>query len=163
MFAVYTPSDEKFALLYLKPKEKKLFDQLPDFEKKHSVIVARKMLALSRLHSEVEPGKLARIGLLHDIGKILEKNTIITKSWLVIIRFLLPGLYDRLAVLGEKDGRFRRFYLHKHHGAKGAELLAPLQVDDDLLSALKNHDNDKLTASNESIEIKLLKQADSSI
>ncbi|MDD5382622.1 MAG: HD family phosphohydrolase, partial [Candidatus Margulisbacteria bacterium] len=71
MFSVYTKADEAFARSYLNIEEMALFAQLPGFEKKHAVIVARKMLDSAQHYPGLDQRKLARLGLLHDIGKIM--------------------------------------------------------------------------------------------
>ena len=140
MFSSYTKADEAFARSYLNIQEMALFNQLPGFEKRHAVVVARKMLESAARYRELDPRKLVRLGLLHDIGKVAERNSIMTKSMLVIIRFFLPGFYNRLAELGKENPRFRRFHIHKHHGAVGAELLEKIGVSSDILSIIAKHD-----------------------
>ena len=54
--------------------------QLPGFEKKHAVEVARKMLAEVFGRPEFDERKVAKIGLLHDIGKILGKPSEIGRA-----------------------------------------------------------------------------------
>lgn len=162
MFACYKKEDEKFAQHYLTIQEMSLFNQLPDFEKKHGVVVARKMLALAPKPSQLDERKLARLGLLHDIGKVMERNTITTKSLLVIIRFIWPKLYQLLAARGEHDLRWRRFYVHRHHGELGAHMLEKIGVSGDILSALAQHDpHANPLYVPRTLEEKLLGQADS--
>ncbi|MFA6169948.1 MAG: HDIG domain-containing metalloprotein [Candidatus Margulisiibacteriota bacterium] len=164
LFSVYSKNDEKFAGLYLKPQELALFNQLPGFEKKHSVVVARKMLAMSRLHPELDPNKLARIGLLHDIGKVLEHNSITTKALLVILRFFFPCLYETLAERGRTNPRFRRIYLYKYHGQLGAEMLGKLGVAQDILTAVRKHDSKvEPPAKGDPLELALLQKSDSTL
>jgi len=162
MFSVYTPADEAFVRAYLNSEEMALFNQLPKFEQRHAVVVARKMLELALYNPELDPRKLVKLGLLHDIGKIAERNTVATKSVLVIIRFLLPWLYDFLADRGEKHNRWRRFYIHKHHGAVGAALLARLGESSEIVLMVKKHDPlIEPFAADDPVELKILQQADS--
>jgi putative nucleotidyltransferase with HDIG domain len=162
MFSVFDSADEKFARASLNDQEFSLFDQLPSFEKKHAVVVARKMLIFSVKNQELDRQKLIKLGLLHDIGKILEKNSVFSKSLLVAIRFLLPGFYNWLAERGKVDYRFKRFYIHKHHGAVGAELLAGIGESSEFLSIIKKHDpRVEPFGPEDPIELKLLQQADS--
>jgi len=162
MFSKYSKADEAFARSYLDIQEMALFNQLPGFEKKHAVVVARKMLESSSRHRELDPRKLVRLGLLHDIGKVLERNSIITKSILVIIRFFLPKYYDHLARLGKDNPRFRRYYIHKHHGAVGAELLEKIGESSEILSIIAKHDPRVEPLGPETpIEQRILNEADS--
>ena len=162
MFSKYTKVDKAYAQTYLNIEEMSLFNQLPDFEKKHSVVVGRKMLAASRLYPELDPRKLVKLGLLHDIGKVAEHNSIVTKSILVIFRFFLPRLYNWVADLGKDNKLFYRYYVHKHHGAIGAQLLAKIGESSELLSIIKKHDPFvEPFGSNDPIELKILQEADS--
>ena len=162
MFSAYTRADEAFARSFLGSSEFALFNQLPGFEKRHAVVVARRMLDLAFYNPELDQRKLVRLGLLHDIGKVAERNSVVTKSMLVIIRFLFPGFYDWLANRGKDDPRFRRFYIHKHHGAVGAELLAKIGVSGEFLSIIKKHDpRIEPFGPEDPIELKILQEADS--
>lgn len=161
MFSIYTKADEAFARSYLNIQEMALFNQLPGFEKKHAVVVARKMLDAAQRYPDLDQRKLARLGLLHDIGKVAERNSILTKSILVIVRFFLPGLYNRLADIGKEHPRFRRFYIHKHHGAVGAELLEKIGESSEILSIIKKHDpRIEPFGPEDPIELKILQEAD---
>ncbi|MFH1347294.1 MAG: HDIG domain-containing metalloprotein [Candidatus Margulisiibacteriota bacterium] len=162
MFSRYTKADEIFARGYLNIEEMSLFNQLPGFEKRHAVVVARKMFDAAHNNPELDQRKLVKLGLLHDIGKIAERNSVVTKSILVIIRFLFPGLYDRLAEMGKDNPRFRRYYIHKHHGAVGAELLAKIGETSEILSIIAKHDpRIEPLGPNTPLEQKMLNEADS--
>ena len=162
MFSKYTKADEAFARSYLNIEEMSLFNQLPGFEKRHAVVVARKMLEAAHGRPELDERKIVKLGLLHDIGKVAERNSIITKSILVIIRFLLPVLYDRLAEIGKDNPRFRRYYIHKHHGAVGAELLEKIGETSEILSIIAKHDpRIEPFGRKDPIELKILQEADS--
>ena len=162
MFSRYTKADKAFAQSYLNIEEMALFNQLPGFEKKHAVVVARKMLEAAKQHRELDERKLVKLGLLHDIGKIVEKNSVLTKATLVILRFFLPGLYDHLADRGETDPRLRRYYIHKHHGAVGAQLLEKIGESSDILAMIAKHDPRYNPFDEETpIEQKILNDADS--
>ncbi len=157
MFSVYTKADEIFARGYLQGEELALFNQLPSFEKKHSVTVARRMLELAVYNPELDQRKLVKLGLLHDVGKVAERNSIFTKSVLVIIRFFSPSFYDWLA-----DRGVRKFYIHKHHGAVGAEMLEKIGVSGEFLSIVKKHDpRVEPFGPEDPIELRILQQADS--
>ena len=162
MFSCYTRIDESFARGSLNIDEFALFNQLPDFEKKHSVTVGRKMLELALSNPELDSRKLVKLGLLHDIGKVVEHNSILSKSVLVIIRYFLPGLYDWLADRGEKKPFLRRFYIHKHHGAVGAKLLEKIGETSEILGIIAKHDpRVEPFGPDDPIELKILQQADS--
>ncbi|MFH1361536.1 MAG: hypothetical protein ABIH69_02640, partial [bacterium] len=97
----------------------------------------------------------------HDIGKVLENNSIWTKAMLVLIRFFLPPLYDYLADIGQNKPLLRRFYIHKHHGAEGAKLLEKIGETSDILAMIAKHDprSNPLDVATP-LELKLLIEAD---
>jgi putative nucleotidyltransferase with HDIG domain len=162
MFSRYSSADAAFAHSYLNIQEMALFNQLPGFEKKHAVVVAKKMLESARRDKKLDERKIVRLGLLHDIGKISERNTVMTKSILVIIRFFFPQLYHRLAERGREDPKFRRYYIHKHHGEVGARLLEKIGVSSDILSTIAKHDpRVEPLGPNISPEQRILNEADS--
>ena len=122
------------------------------------------MLEASYAHPELDLRKLVRLGLLHDIGKVLEKNSLLTKSNLVIIRYFFPKFYNRLADSGKDHRRFRRFYIHKHHGEAGARLLEQIGVSSELLSIIARHDPRIAPLGEEvPIELQMLRDADSTL
>ena len=163
MFSSYTKADAAFVASFLNIEERSLFNQLPGFEKKHSVVVAKRMLEAIHGKREFDERKITRLGLLHDIGKVAERNSIVTKSILVIIRYFFPQFYDRLAERGRGDPRFRRFYIHKHHGAVGAELLARIGESSEILSIIAKHDpRVEPFGPADPVELKMLQEADSS-
>jgi len=162
LFSAYTVADESFAHSYLNSEEMSLFNQLPSFEKKHSVTVARRIQELATYNPELDQRKLVKLGLLHDIGKLSERNTIPSKALLVIFRYFFPGWFDQLAEKGKKDGRFRKLYIHKHHGAIGAELLARIGESSEIVLMVKKHDPlVEPFSPSDPIELKILQDADS--
>ncbi|MFA5113402.1 MAG: HD domain-containing protein [Candidatus Margulisiibacteriota bacterium] len=160
--AVYLKEDDAFVRSYLSSEEVGLFNQLPTYEKKHAVIVAKKMLELALYNPELDPRKLAILGLLHDIGKVAEHNSILAKAGLVLLRFFFPYLYDRLADLGARRRLFRKFFVHKHHGLVGADMLAKIGVSGEYLMIIKKHDpRVEPFALDDPVELQILQQADS--
>ncbi len=162
LFSAYTAADEVFARNYLNSQEMSLFNQLPSFEKEHSVTVARRMQELATYNPELDQRKLVKLGLLHDIGKLSERNSVPSKAILVIFRYFFPRLFDRLAEKGKDERRFHKLYLHKHHGAVGAELLARIGESPEIVSMVKKHDPlVEPFGPGDPIELKILQDADS--
>jgi len=92
----------------------------------------------------------------------VERNSVLSKSCLVILRYFLPGVYEWLAAQGKTNKFFRRFYIHKHHGAVGAEMLAKIGVSGEFLSIIKKHDpRVEPVLEDDPIELRILQQADS--
>lgn len=161
IFCRYGKADELFARAYLNSQEIALFNQLPGFEKKHCVEVAKIMLELALYNPELDPRKLVRLGLLHDIGKSAERSGPVTKAILVVLRYLCPGIFDRLADQGENRGFLNKFYVYKHHGDIGAKLLAKMGESAEIVSIIRKHDPlVEPLQPEDPLELKILQQAD---
>lgn len=161
MSATMNEVDWHFAGRYLNIEEMALFRCLPGFEQKHCVVVAQKIEELIHGRHDVDPRKAIRLGLLHDIGKIDGHLLIFQKSFLTIIRFFIRPLYDFLADRGadKKSNKiFRKFYIHKHHGAIGAKLLEKMGEDREIVICARLHD---FPEKYDNIYMELLVKADS--
>lgn len=138
-----------------------MFFSLPEFEQKHGVVVAKKMRDEGKGIRGIDERKLIRVGLLHDIGKAAVRLSILDKSILVVLHKFASPVYDHLAKLGEGEkslGFFRKFYVHKHHGPIGAELLSKIGESRDIVEEVKSHDR---PCSSHDIYMRLLDLADS--
>lgn len=161
--AKMTEADKKIAKEYLTIKEKALFEALPEFEQKHSVVVAQKMQ--HRVHGKhnFDERKVIRLGLLHDIGKAATRLTIVDKGILVALNRLCKPLYNYFATLGENDKAFwlfRKFYVYKHHGEIGGQMLKRINEEDEIITYVVAHDTIKFEKDD---YLKLLIEADSSL
>lgn len=145
--------DRLFAYQHLSIKEAALFFSLPEFEQKHGVVVARKMLIAAKAAKDINKKKLARLGLLHDIGKSAARLSIFDKAVLVVTHKMLRPLYDLLAARGKG-----KFYVHKHHGEIGAQILSKIAEEKDIVEEVRSHDYPN---SSHDIYMALLDQADS--
>jgi putative nucleotidyltransferase with HDIG domain len=153
--------DRLFAYQHLNIKEAALFFSLPEFEQKHGVVVAQKMLKMVKGAKNMKLKKLARLGLLHDIGKSSARLSIIDKSVLVVLHRFIRPLYDLLASFGKNEKSFKyfkKFYVHKHHGEIGAEILSKIAEEKDIVEEIRSHD---FPYPAHDIYMKLLDRADS--
>jgi len=153
--------DRLFAYQHLNIKEAALFFSLPEFEQKHGVVVAKKMLITVKGAKNMKLRKLARLGLLHDIGKSAARLSIFDKSILVVFHKILSPLYDLMAGLGKNErslGILRKFYVHKHHGEIGAEILLKIAEEKDIVEEIRSHD---YPYDSHDIYMKILDRADS--
>jgi putative nucleotidyltransferase with HDIG domain len=160
MSATMNALDWHFVNRYLNPVELALFKQLPEFEQKHSVVVAQKMQEMIEGRVDVNTRLAAKIGLLHDIGKVPEHLSIFSKGMITLVRIFVRPLYEYLAAKGEKSrprGLLRKFYIHRHHGAVGAEMLEQIGADREVLICCRLHD---FPEKYDSMYMKLLRKAD---
>ena len=162
MTASMFEEDRVYARQYLDIKESAFFFGLPDYEQKHSVIVAQKMQKFAHNRTDLDIKLLVRLGLLHDIGKAATRLSVIDKSLLVILQHFLHPLYDYLASKGADDRSFflfRKFYVHKNHGRIGSEMLKRVGVDPKLSARIFEHDENPIEFRDE--YMKILNQSDS--
>lgn len=155
-----TEEDRAFVRQYLNIEESALFDNLTRYQKKHSIVVAQRMLGVIRGSEEVNEKEAVKFSLLHDIGKSAVRFSLFDLVILAIFRKLFPGLYNKLAEKGEGSSNFllRKFYVHKFHGIIGAELLRRAGVEEKIVDLVKEHD--KLPEPNDPLELMLLRQLD---
>jgi len=143
LFSRMTEEDRLLVHQHLNRAEAALFFNLPEFEQKHGVVVARKLLEEAAGIRGLDQKKLLRLGLLHDVGKSAANLSILDKGLLVILRRLAPPLYNYLAEQGKSNKALpglRKFYVHKHHGEVGAELLSNIGESQDIIEEIKRHD-----------------------
>ena len=155
-----TEDDKAFVRRYLNIEEAALFDNLSQYEKKHAIIVAQKMVDVARGSEELNEKEIAKFGLLHDIGKVAVKFSLFDKVVLVVLRRIFPPLYNGLAKKGEGRPSFilKKFYVHKFHGKIGAELLGRIGVSDKIRELVETHD--KKPEPDDPLELMLLRQLD---
>jgi len=155
--------DREFIRRRLDIKEKALFDTLPDYEKKHAVEVARRMLNAHHKDPHLDQKVLAKAGLLNDVAKAAVKLSIFAKAAMAAIKRISPSLYDRLSSKGMADGSprlYRKFFVYKHHGEIGAEMLRRIGASDEVLTCVEAHDAMKFM---DDRYLKILNDADNTI
>lgn len=157
-----TDEDRAFIAAHLRIPEASLFKLMPEDEQKHSVMIAKKMLAAAHGSAlKYDEAILAKIGLLHDVGKSAAKMSIIDRSVLVIGRRLCPPLYQRLASAGREPSArsfARKAYVHKEHASIGAEALRKAKTEERVVNIINAHD---LPASGgDPVELMFLKKID---
>ena len=153
--------DWQFVNSYLNVAEMALFKQLPEYEQKHAVETAKKMLLLGHGRIDLEERKLARIGLLHDVGKAAIRLSVLDKSYMVVLKKFLPWAYWGFATLGKKEKSwrpFRKIYVHRMHEKIGARLLARAGAESDVIAAIASH-GEKFHK-DDLVYARLLKEAD---
>jgi len=159
---VLKPSEEDllFAKSYLTIEEAALFDNLPGYEKKHAIDVARQMADVTRSSNEIKEKEIVKFALLHDIGKATIKLSLPDKAVLIVLRRILPGLYNSMAAKGESGRGFvsKKFYVHKYHAKIGAELLRRAGIEESVAKLVELHD--KEPEPDDPIELMLLRQLD---
>ncbi|MGH4117202.1 HDIG domain-containing metalloprotein [Clostridium sp.] len=149
MISKINDEDINFLKIYLESYELQLFHQLPTYEQKHCINVARDVKTTSN-QRHLESKTLIKVALLHDIGKIYNSMNPINKSIMVIMNNITNG-----KIRAYKKNRNVNIYYN--HGDIGYNLLKKYGYDDRFLFLVKNHHNNNIV---KDIELDLLKECD---
>jgi putative nucleotidyltransferase with HDIG domain len=149
MVSKLNDEDIDFIKMYLETYELQLFHQLPTYDQKHCINVARDMKSTCNQRN-LQSKNLIKVALLHDIGKIYNSMNPIDKSIMVIMHNITNGkikVYNKI----------KNVNIYYNHGDIGYNLLRKYGYDDRFLFLVKNHHNDNII---EDIELNLLKECD---
>lgn len=126
--AKVSPEEKQWVKRYLSETEYSLFIRLKIYEQRHCIDVA----CLLKEKTQEDP-EMIRLGLLHDIGKIVYPLNPIEKSLMVVL--------DKLS--NRKISQFKKMKMVKcyyGHPQLGYELLKQQgQYDEDFLEIIKQH------------------------
>jgi putative nucleotidyltransferase with HDIG domain len=150
--SVFKPIDNKLINKYLTEDEKVIFNNLSKSEKHHSIRVCNKVLSLYETkYMNLDKSKLAKIALLHDIGKSEKHLNIVDKSLLVILNKISKGKL-------EKYNSVKKINIYYNHGKKSVDLLKTInKYDLDILQAIEYHHNNDIT---DNLYLEILKKCD---
>jgi len=141
--------DINFLKMYLDNHELQLFNQLPVYEQKHCINVARDV-KLTCKQRELQWSILIKVALLHDIGKIYHIMNPIDKANMVIMHKITKGKIRKY----KKNKNVNVYY---NHGEIGYNLLKKDGYNDRFLFLVRNHHNDNIMGD---IELDVLKECD---
>lgn len=133
LISMFKKIDNKLLDKYLREDEKQLFNKLKKSERHHCIRVCNDCLLASK-DIDLDMNKLARISLLHDIGKIEGTLNIVEKSILVIINKIIGGdLINRCK-------KYKKIYLYYNHPQNGVDILNKIGIyDKEFLEAIEKH------------------------
>lgn len=152
--------DRQFVRRWLSAAEEALFwgMNLPD--QYHSLAVARTALALAQPRQDINARLLARLALLHDVGKVKGDVSTWDKILTVLLHRLAPG-----ARRWGQEGRGGRLanvrhaiHVYYHHPERSARLLRAAGAGEELAALVRRHH--KAPEAGEPPELTLLRQAD---
>ena len=125
--------DKNILNIYLNEEEIYLFKKLQTSEQQHSIRVCKDALKESNNWSNIDKGKLAKIALLHDIGKIEKRLTTIDKSIIVILDKITKGKL-------KKNTSLKKIDVYYNHPQKSSNILKNMNINDtELLEAIEKH------------------------
>ena len=149
MVSKINDKDVDFLKIHLKTYELQLFNQLPVYEQKHCINVARDV-EITSIKRKLQSQNLIKVALLHDIGKIYSRMNPIDKSIMVILNKITIGKI-------RKYNNFKNINMYYNHGDIGYNLLKKYGYNDRFLFLVKNHHNNSII---DDIELDLLKECD---
>ncbi|MBU3114658.1 HDIG domain-containing metalloprotein [Clostridium lacusfryxellense] len=149
MISKINNDDIDFLKMYLETYELKLFNQLPIYEQKHCINVARDV-KLTCNKRRLREKYLIKVALLHDIGKIYHTMNPIEKSIMVIMHKLTNG-----RIRAYKN--IKNINVYYNHGDIGFDLLKKYGYDDRFLFIVKNHHNNNI---HDDIELNVIRECD---
>ena len=134
---------------YLNKDELEIFMKLKKSERMHSLRVYNAAIQyVEENELKIDRNKLAKCSLLHDIGKTEVSINIVEKSIFIILNFITGNKFLKY------NKRVAKYY---KHGELGANILANLKEDDDIVECVKNHHN---RSNSENLYLKIISICD---
>lgn len=146
--ASMTENEKRWVKDYLTQREQALFFRLKVYEQKHALCVAKLLGEWTN-----ESREMIRLGLLHDIGKILYPLNPIEKSLMVILHKVTAGKIKSLS-------QIKMVKCYYEHPILGYELLSREGVYEQVfLECIKGH-HERICPDKVPYELSLLQKAD---
>ena len=133
----------------LNKNELKLFYKLSVYDQKHSIKVAYDVKYVCKKNN-IDSKLLLKAALLHDIGKVYKKLTIIDKSIMVLADNVTKGSI-------KKFSNIKKINVYYNHGKIGKDILKDYNYDEKLLYLIENHHNHNVIGN---IELDILRMCD---
>ncbi len=120
---------------YLNQAEEALFYQMARVDQVHSVRVAQTALEIARVRlahrASNDAQRLARAGLLHDVGKSLARLGLVTRVLFVLMeQWPNPPLRGRMK---------HAHWVHTNHPSLGADLAERAGVEREVVELIRGH------------------------
>ena len=129
--------DTAYVNKFLNKKERNLFNKLRKMDKQHCIRVSKDAVRLSE-GKNINLNRVAKVGLLHDIGKCEYGLNIIEKSVLVILNKMTKGKLKKYDGIKAVDSYY-------NHAEKGANLLKHFNTyDKEFLDTVRYHHSNKI-------------------
>ena len=142
--------DTEYVNRFLNKREKKLFNKLKKTDKHHCIRVSKEAVNLSK-GKKINLNRVAKVALLHDIGKCEYGLNVIEKSVLVILNKMTKGKLKKYDGIKAIDSYY-------NHAEKGANLLKRFNTyDKEFLDTIRYHHSNKIQG-NKLLEI--IKESD---
>lgn len=146
--------DYDYVESFLNNEELILFNRLKKGEQIHCIKVSKDCVSIGKekgINSKEELFKLAKLGLLHDIGKLYYPISVLKKSFLVLGKKLSNNKMSNFQ-------NIKAIYIYYNHANKAFDYLKEENYDKNFVEAIKNHHSS--TKHNKNIFLCILKEAD---
>lgn len=131
----FKPIDKEIVNKYLNTREKELFYKLRHSDQHHCVRVCKDSLTmLDEKNIKLNKNKVAKVALLHDIGKTVMHLNTIQKSIIVILDKITKGKIKKY-----KSNKYINIYYN--HPNEGLNILEDYNYDDEFLDVIRYHHN----------------------
>lgn len=131
----FKPIDKAIVNKYLNNKEKELFLKLRHSDQHHCIRVCKDSLQmLEEKNIRLNKNKVAKVALLHDIGKTVTHLNTVQKSVIVILDKITKGKLKKY-----KNNKYIDIYYN--HPSLGLDVLEDYNYDDEFLDVIKYHHN----------------------
>ena len=129
--------DIEYVNKFLNKREKNLFNKLKKTDKQHCIRVSKDAVHLSK-GKNINLNRVAKVALLHDIGKGEYGLNIIEKSVLVILNKMTKGKLKKYDGIKAVDSYY-------NHAEKGANLLKRFNTyDKEFLDTIRYNNSNKI-------------------
>lgn len=129
--------DIEYVNKFLNKREKILFNKLRKTDKQHCIRVSKDAVHLSK-GKNINLNRVAKVALLHDIGKGEYGLNIIEKSVLVILNKMTKGKLKKYDSIKAVDSYY-------NHAERGANLLKRFNTyDKEFLDTIRYHHSNKI-------------------
>lgn len=153
----------EFVRKYLNHQEQILFFRMKGFDQRHALIVAQKVLEKTVEKDWIDKPKMARVALLHDIGKSSANIGLYYRIAYVLLSVIKEGRFINFLSKNNSRLSFRRkLYVLNNHGVIGGKMLLDIGcIDNEVLQVVaKHHDKPEV---NESKLLPMIREVDSTL
>lgn len=138
--SLFQEVDNDYVNKLLDKREKRLFNKLKKSDKQHCIRVSKDAVILSK-DKGLNAKRVAKVALLHDIGKAEYRINIVEKSILVILNKLSKGNLKKFDNIKSVDAYY-------NHAEKGANVLKQFNIyDKEFLDTVRYHHNKNVVGS----------------
>lgn len=130
--------ERDFIRLHLDERGQFLFFQMDPADQRHSLAVAKSVLAKRGYLTGLPVQPLVQAALLHDVGKVEGDLTTISRLLVALVRRIAPKLRFKWA---DRSGNSfaRACYVDLHHSARGAYMARAFGISPEVAEVIGAH------------------------